>query len=268
MLEGILRSHSIDVDASVAALRPTKDETAAPASGVPGDPGVEELSAAFEGAFSLDESINYDQDGEIRYYGATSGRLGFQSPRESANCTSASNSSHSRSCNNPAMTRMKYNSFLKTMGQDSTPEELKEHLISLYFKWQQPWCQVVSERLFRESEKNNGRYSSPLLLTCILAMGSRFTDRPDVRSDPGDPNTAGTAFIEKAEVLLHYDLKWPSLTTIQALGIMIEIYTVSQRSLLPMTGCETRDSNSHSRVEYWSRRGVLASSRNGQPARA
>lgn len=125
MLEGILRSHSIDVDASVAALRSTKDETAAPASGVPGDPGVEELSAAFEGAFSLDESINYDQDGEIRYYGATSGRLGFQSPRESANCTSASSSSHSRPCNNPAMTRMKYNSFLKTMGQDSTPEELK-----------------------------------------------------------------------------------------------------------------------------------------------
>lgn len=111
-------------------------------------------------------------------------------------------------------------------------EELESHLIDLYFMWEQPWCQVVDESLFRESRATNGRYFSPLLLNCILAIGSRHSDRPEIRSNPDNPQTAGRVFLDKAEVLLYYDLKWPSITTIQSLSILGTIYVVLHTSFL------------------------------------
>ncbi|KAL3440313.1 fungal-specific transcription factor domain-containing protein [Aspergillus insuetus] len=109
----------------------------------------------------------------------------------------------------------------------SISEELKEHLIALYFEWEQPWCQLVDEGLFRESMPNQGRYFSPLLLNCILAIASRYSNRPEVRSVPDDPNTAGQTFLEIAEVLLHFDLQSPSITTIQSLGILAMMYVAT-----------------------------------------
>jgi hypothetical protein len=106
-------------------------------------------------------------------------------------------------------------------------EELQAHLIDLYFEWEQPWFQVVNEKLFRESLVCAGRYCSPLLLTCVLASGSRYCDRVEVRSDPNDSNTAGRKFIERAERLVQHDLRWPKITTIQSLAIMGSVYIVS-----------------------------------------
>lgn len=120
---------------------------------------------------------------------------------------------------------------------DSTTEisqELKEHLICLYFEWEQPWCQLVDENLFRKSWQNNGRYCSPLLLNCIFALGSRYSDRTELRSSPDDSNTAGQLFLETAEVLLHFDLKSPSITTIQSLGMMAIIYVVSAEVIIDL----------------------------------
>ena len=108
------------------------------------------------------------------------------------------------------------------------PEELQARLIDLYFEWEQPWFQVVNERLFRESLAYGGRYSSPLLLTCILALGSRYCDSLDVRSDPDDSNTAGKKLLDRAEKLLQNDLRWPKITTIQSLAIMGMVYLVSK----------------------------------------
>jgi hypothetical protein len=105
-------------------------------------------------------------------------------------------------------------------------DELKSHLIDLYFEWEQPWLQVVNEQLFRDSMKDGGRYFSPLLLNCILAMGSRYCERIEIRSDPNDSNTAGRVFIQKAERLIQNDLKWPKITTIQSLAILGMAYIV------------------------------------------
>jgi len=105
--------------------------------------------------------------------------------------------------------------------------ELESHLLHLYFTWEQPWCQVVNEKLFRQSRATNGKFSSPLLLNSILAVASRYSDRLEVRSDPDDPNTAGRIFLEKAEVLLHFELKWPSLSTIQSISILGTYYVVN-----------------------------------------
>lgn len=106
-------------------------------------------------------------------------------------------------------------------------DELESQLIDLYFAWEQPWKQVVDEKLFRESKKSEGKYFSPLLLNSMLAFASRFCDNLEVRSDPEDPNTAGKLFLEKTETLLPFDMKWPSITTIQALAILGTLYCVS-----------------------------------------
>lgn len=185
----------------------------------------EELCAAFEGALSLDESLNFDQDGEMRYFGPTSGRLEFQS-------SGCSPGARLDGAPESIQSRIQSSRFLQIdEDQDQVSDELKGELIDLYFTWEQPWYQVVNEELFRESERCNGRYSSPLLLNCMLALGSRFSDRPELRSDPDDSNTAGKVFFERAEVLLRYELKWPSITTIQSLCLLGMMYFVSQTLL-------------------------------------
>lgn len=80
LLERVLHAHGIDADASIAQLSAKGDSP-----GQPSDPGgtaasnVDELCLTFDGALTLDESLNFDQDGEVRYFGPSSGRLLFRS---------------------------------------------------------------------------------------------------------------------------------------------------------------------------------------------
>lgn len=105
-------------------------------------------------------------------------------------------------------------------------DELREELIDLFFKWYSPWLQVVDEQLFRQGRATSGRYYSRLLENCILALGSRYSDALELRTDPADPNTAGRMFVESAELLLFHEMRWPSITTIQALALMNCVYVV------------------------------------------
>ncbi|OJJ36164.1 hypothetical protein ASPWEDRAFT_112374 [Aspergillus wentii DTO 134E9] len=222
-LENVIRSHSIDVDNSAAlAVRDdvSGENTLCLGSGCydRDSHSTEDLSEAFEGALSLDGSLKYDRDGEVHYFGATSGHLPFQTVQDIPDSTQEQDRKA------PAPSRKENNSLTGTAEQMYIPEELKDNLLDLYFKWQNPWLQVVNEKLFRESEQSGGRYSSPLLLNCMLALGSRFSDRTDIRSAPEDPSTAGRVFLQAAETLLQYEMKWPSITTIQSLAIMIDMY--------------------------------------------
>lgn len=97
MLERVLRSHNIDVETSIASLM-IEDKSRSPNDLLPlslNHPALRsldetpdsfssdfpELSEAFEGALSLEDSLNFDQDGEMRYFGYTSGRLEFQAAK-------------------------------------------------------------------------------------------------------------------------------------------------------------------------------------------
>lgn len=142
-------------------------------------------------------------------------------------------------------------------------EELESHLIEMYFIWEQPWCQVVDEKLFRQSRRTGGRYFSPLLLNSILASGSRYSDRPEIRTDPNDPMTAGRAFREAAEVLLHLDMKQPTITTLQSLQILGPVYVVClpDATLFVILAYISLVSN----LGYWPRRRRLAIRGHGKP---
>ncbi|KAK7450000.1 hypothetical protein Landi51_05717 [Colletotrichum acutatum] len=224
LLEAVLQSHTIDVEAAVAQLSATGSAPQLPsiastlATG--SDAGLsvsafDDLCATFEGALSLDESVNYDQDGEMRYFGPASGRLEFQSES-----TPESDDHGSPMTSKSTET----NRYILPLEADVYPEDLTTELIDLFFEYQNPWCQVVDEKLFRESMKTQGRFFSPCLLNCILALGSRYSDRTDTRSIPDDQNSAGKVFLQKAEVLLHYDMKRPTITTIQSMSILVGVY--------------------------------------------
>lgn len=177
---------------------------------------IAELAEGIKGKLALDESLDFDKDGELRYFGPMSGRLEFQGSSDALNA-----SEHGRisaiTCLDPIITDLDDVGF-------SRP--IQEHLISLYFKWEQPWFAVVDEELFRQSMYRCGRYWSSLLHVAILAVGSRYSDRIDVRSDPDNPNTAGKFFLEQAKCRLHSEMERPSLTTIQALAIIGTFYVV------------------------------------------
>ncbi|OKL59862.1 hypothetical protein UA08_04960 [Talaromyces atroroseus] len=181
----------------------------------------EDICSSFEGALCLDASLNFDRDGQPRYFGATSGRLDFQ-PHSSGNGDAQAETDSIQSSDRGRARSIIQNLESGPRYQDS--EELESQLVDLYFTWEQPWKQVVDEKLFRESRRTEGKYFSPLLLNTILAFGSRLCDRLEVRSDPDDPNTAGKLFLERAEALLPFDLKWPTITTIQACAILGTLY--------------------------------------------
>ncbi|KAK7413390.1 hypothetical protein QQX98_007767 [Neonectria punicea] len=212
LLEEVLQLHSIDVDASISRLGTRKPEPLyGPSSAVfTTSSAFNELCSTFEGALCFDEVSNFDQDGEVRYFGPTSGRLEF---KDSASEAFMPGSDTSTATHEP--TRQRFEVALHDLSQErNVPEDVVEHLIDLHFEWEQPWCQMVNKQLFRQSRQTGGRFFSPLLLNCILAMGSRYSDKVEVHMHPDDPNTAGRMFLETAEVLLHFDLKWPSITTI------------------------------------------------------
>ncbi|KAK4867821.1 hypothetical protein LT330_007480 [Penicillium expansum] len=220
-LEDILWLHSID------ANTPVSDHTGRSNIAVNGPPAnlaapavSHQVQAKFDAPLRTNGHLNFDDYGEAFYFGSSSGRAELLQPTEGGD--------EEPSLSLDTCPRFPHNMYSQAV--DSTLEiskELQDHLVSLYFEWEQPWFQLVDETLFRESWQENGRWCNPLLLNCIFAMGSRYSDRTEVRSNPEDLNTAGQLFLELAEVLLHFDLKSPSIITIQSLAMMAILYVAT-----------------------------------------
>lgn len=101
--------------------------------------------------------------------------------------------------------------------------EFVRHLLHLYFSWSHPFHPVGSRDLFYQSfERGDCDHCSPLLVNAILALACHFSDRPQARTNPLDPRTAGNAFWVEAKRLLDdaESAETPSITTPQALSIM------------------------------------------------
>ncbi|KAG7128593.1 Nitrogen assimilation transcription factor nirA like protein [Verticillium longisporum] len=215
----------------------------------------DKLCYEFEGALILDDSGDINCDAEARYFGPTSGRLELpvaqdepehlvKTPKKpfvrdismlnayivddslmqfqdlylpvqpSPSITPPSLTSHSPAAPTP---------------ETFTSDELQSHLVDLYFAWDNPWHNILNEGRFRYAMKHNTKCFSPVLLNSVLAMGSRYSDRIDVRSDPADGNTAGRPYLEVAEKLLQKELQHPRIATVQSLAIMGVLYAAMGR---------------------------------------
>lgn len=217
ILERTLKSHSLDVETAVArTIKETAD--------VDDHQSSDQQAASGQicvGTLSKDALLNFDRDGEARYFGIASGRLEFGNDI----CLNPRSQPATGGNSQAEITRLRINQFCQdTIHEQPISPKLEEELIQIYFKWEQPWVQVVDEKLFRDHRATKGKYFSPLLLNCILAVASRLGHFEETRSVPDDPKTAGVYFLEKAEILLHYELRWPSITTIQSLCILGIVY--------------------------------------------
>jgi hypothetical protein len=103
----------------------------------------------------------------------------------------------------------------------TTNNNLVDHFLALYFCWEYPtFASLSKEHFLADFRRGRPVFSSSLLVNAILALGARFSDMPvDGRKEPHDPRTAGQPFFDEAKRLLG-DEEIPSLTTIQALGLM------------------------------------------------
>ncbi|KAH7007004.1 hypothetical protein EDB80DRAFT_751735 [Ilyonectria destructans] len=118
-------------------------------------------------------------------------------------------------------------------------DELQNHLLDLYWRWQNPWQYlVVKEAFLRDLYVDDaGRFSSPLLLSAILALAARYSDRLELRTDPADANTAGDALAEQAKLLLLYESESPRITTVQAAAILSLRETAKDKEALGWAYC-------------------------------
>ncbi|RMJ07962.1 hypothetical protein CDV36_012432 [Fusarium kuroshium] len=219
LLEQTLQALGISIDGS-----PTSQGLQARIEASVTTPPVLRTVSAGSGCIPGQDTSRGDQPG---FFGSTSGRLELQS--RLAASTSPHESLGVGSCDAIPQDPVRRDFVISGSSpsiQDvpELPTHLVDHLIEIYFEWEQPWFQVVDRKLFLESRRDGGRYFSHLLLYSILAIASRYTSLEEVRTDTQDVNTAGLGFLQQAEARLQADLKWPSITTIQSLTIMAIMY--------------------------------------------
>src|SRR4051812_7278597 len=100
----------------------------------------------------------------------------------------------------------------------TTDAALIDHLLSLYFCWEYPIFASLSRQHFlTDFQSGRRRYCSPLLINTILAVGYQLST--DSRRN-SYRTVSGNDFATEAERLLVFEQAIPSLTTVQALGIL------------------------------------------------
>ncbi|KEQ83528.1 hypothetical protein M438DRAFT_346475 [Aureobasidium pullulans EXF-150] len=145
--------------------------------------------------------------GDLRYFGAASSfNLGHNVPTHVASAARAQEDGLQAA---------------QISGMQDVPNELRDHLLDLFWRWQNSWQVLVPQASFLDDLHTGvmGRYCTALLLRAILALASRYSDRSEVRTDPNDPNTAGAAFAADVDIMLHFEIRAPTISTIQAAAL-------------------------------------------------
>lgn len=169
-------------------------------------------------------SFNLDDGGELRFFGAASN---FHLIRDKDTFKDSS-STVARAQGIEAAA-----GCVGSLPLDTDPE-LRDHLLDLYWRWQNSWHYIVARQVFlRDWEAGRStRFCSPLLLAAMLALASRCSDRLEVRTDPSDPQTAGGLFAAQAKAMLHHECVAPTVATVQATALLgLYSCAINQESL-------------------------------------
>ncbi|KAL3588304.1 hypothetical protein FPOAC2_10457 [Fusarium poae] len=180
----------------------TADPSQSPAPVVSTVDVMDELANSL-GCFTLGET------GELRYFGASSNFSLIQN--------------HSIKIPSSLKARNRGIEAARAMpGYFEPSDELRDELLTLYWRWQNSWQYIVPRELFvRDLYVDHvDKYCTPLLLFSILAFSSRYSRRRELRTDPDDGNTAGEAFAAQARTMLHHEYEAPTTTTVQAAALL------------------------------------------------
>ncbi|KAK7432268.1 hypothetical protein QQZ08_001213 [Neonectria magnoliae] len=100
--------------------------------------------------------------------------------------------------------------------------ELCDILLSLFWRWQNSWQYLVPRESFVLDLYVNkaGRFCTPLLLTAMLALASRYSSGLELRTDPNDANTAGDIVAAQGKAMLQFEYDPPTTSTVQATALL------------------------------------------------
>lgn len=102
---------------------------------------------------------------------------------------------------------------------DGLDPEMATHLLEMHFN-RQHYSFLISYRPATfDSLMNDGPYANKLLLNAIYYSSSVLSDRPELRSDPDDPQTAGHYFYRRFKTLLVDEIDKPTIPT--AAGLLL-----------------------------------------------
>ncbi|EKG19267.1 Transcription factor fungi [Macrophomina phaseolina MS6] len=157
-------------------------------------------------------SLQLAPDGHLRYYGATSNIL----------CDFPDTDHHQTR----RSVRKEGRDVLEAANLDkSVDPAIEEHLINLYFAWQDPFFHVVDEKMYRigrdewRLQSKDVGYYSEVLTNAMCAAGAAF----DARYHPNFvtwPKSLADYFADRAKALLELEMDSPCLATVQALVIL------------------------------------------------
>ncbi|OBZ89050.1 Nitrogen assimilation transcription factor nit-4 [Choanephora cucurbitarum] len=161
-------------------------------------------------------NLSIDENGQLRYYGRSSGFYMLKINKNFQNRSFQFNSKESAHNDSHTALPVSIDPF------EMPPTDLKDHLLALYFDTFYPLLPILHKQSFMEAIHDPNQPSTPpaILLNAIFAVASRISLDVRVRAVPDKPETAGDVFFERARMLL--DLEWDSfrVSTVQALLLM------------------------------------------------
>lgn len=172
--------------------------------------------------------LNVGEDGHMRYFGPRS-NFSFLRSRLLENWSVSTVELQGRATNALKQLRL----------QVQVSAELRDHLLDHYWLWQNSWQYLVVKELFLRDlhADGTGEYASPLLLSAMLALAARYSDRIELRTDPADSSTAGNALAEQAKMLLYFESEAPTITTVQAAALLSLRETAIDKEALGWVYC-------------------------------
>ncbi|KFY47225.1 hypothetical protein V494_00089 [Pseudogymnoascus sp. VKM F-4513 (FW-928)] len=226
--EAMSQGHMVhpDYTREGAALQDFSGKVSTPqhsvSGGVPSCPSLEDDDTST--IESVDELVDQLSDrvgtlhikpgGHIRFYGSTSNFNLLETPASDVNMNVH------RTIRNDGI------ELLDRLGVNKeVPAELEEHLMNLYFTWQDPSFHAVDRKMFEEAKVTwcdkgeDTAYYSEALRNAICCLGAAF----DARHHPAlvtFPRSLADFFADRAKALLEIELDMPCVATIQTLILL------------------------------------------------
>ncbi|KAF4464335.1 hypothetical protein FALBO_8836 [Fusarium albosuccineum] len=186
---------------------------------LPSRPGSDEAISDTESTEALVDqlsdrigSLQIGPGGQVRYYGPTSNFNLVEMP-------APDNLTVHRTVRNDGQ------EYLDRLGLGKTvPSELEEHLVNLYFAWQDPAFHVVNRAMYEEGKVNYEKkedtpYYSESLLNSICSLGAAFESRHHP-TFVTFPKSLSDFFADRAKALLEIELDCPTLATVQSMVVL------------------------------------------------
>ncbi|KAI7868573.1 fungal-specific transcription factor domain-containing protein [Spinellus fusiger] len=165
-------------------------------------------------------NVSIDENGQLRYYGKSSG---YYMLKKSKNFQNGAFHFNSRGYIAKARnyTSLDEKGPLKADPFEIPPVDLSRHLLDLYFAHFYPLLPLLHKKSFLQSlEKSDDQKPPLLLMNSIYAVASRISPDLRVRTDPSLQDTAGDMFFERARLLLEFEWDNFKVSTIQSLLLL------------------------------------------------